>query len=49
MAKFKPYNYDQMVIIPITLKEQLEPGTLEYSIDKLVQQESIPPSLTTAT
>jgi len=38
MAKFKPYNYDQMVMIPITLKEQLEPGTLEYAIHELVEQ-----------
>ncbi len=37
MAKFKPYNYDQMVMIPITLKEQLEPGTLEYAIHQLVE------------
>lgn len=37
MAKFKPYNYDQMVMIPVTLKEQLEPGTLEYSIHQLVE------------
>jgi len=39
MAKFKPYNYDQMVMIPITLKEQLEPGTIEYAIHELVEQE----------
>ncbi len=37
MAKFKPYNYDQMVMIPITLKEQIEPGTLEYAIHELVE------------
>jgi len=37
MAKFKPYNYDQMVMIPITLKEQLEPGTIEYAIHELVE------------
>jgi len=37
MAKYKPYNYDQMVMIPITLKEQLEPGTLEYTIHQLVE------------
>ncbi len=37
MAKYKPYDYDQMVMIPITLKEQLEPGTLEYAIHELVE------------
>ncbi|MFQ5674300.1 MAG: IS1182 family transposase [bacterium] len=38
MAKYKPYNYDQMVMIPITLKDQLEPGTLEYAIHELVDK-----------
>ena len=37
MAKYKPYNYDQMVMIPITLENQLEPGTLEYTIHELVE------------
>jgi len=38
MAKYKSYNYDQMVMIPITLKEQLEPGTIEYAIHELVEK-----------
>jgi transposase len=38
MAKYKPYDYDQMVMIPVTLKEQLEPGTLEYAIHELVEE-----------
>ncbi len=38
MAKYKPYNYDQMVMIPISLQNQLEPGTLEYSINELVER-----------
>jgi len=38
MAKFKPYDYDQMVMIPISLKEQLDPGTLEYVIHELGEQ-----------
>jgi transposase len=37
MAKYKPYNYDQMVMIPIALQNQLEPGTLEYTINELVE------------
>ena len=37
MAKFKPYNYDQLVMLPISLKDQLEPGTLEYTINVLVE------------
>jgi hypothetical protein len=31
MAKYKPYNFDQLVMIPISLEDQLEPGTLEYT------------------
>jgi len=37
MAKFKPYNYEQTVMISITLNDQPEPGTLEYAIHKLVE------------
>jgi hypothetical protein len=38
MAKYKPYNYDQMVMVPISLENQLEPGTLEYTINELVEK-----------
>jgi len=38
MAKYKPYNYDQLVMIPISLEDQLEPGTLEYTINELVEK-----------
>ena len=38
MAKFKPYNYDQLVMLPISLEDQLEPGTLEYTINTLVEK-----------
>jgi transposase len=37
MAKYKTYNYDQLVMIPISLQNQLEPGTLEYTINELVE------------
>jgi len=37
MPRYKAYNYDQMVMIPISLQNQLEPGTLECTIDKLVE------------
>ena len=38
MAKYKPYNYDQVIMLPITLKDQLEPGTLEHTIHELVEK-----------
>jgi len=38
MAKYKPYNYDQLVMLPISLQNQLDPGTLEYTINELVER-----------
>jgi len=37
MAKYKPYDFDQMVMLPISLQNQLEPGTLEYTLNELVE------------
>jgi transposase len=37
MAKYKPYNYSQGVMIPISLEDQLMPGTLEFAIHTLVE------------
>ncbi len=37
MAKFKPYDYDQMIMLPVCLAEQILPGTLEHTIHTLVE------------
>ena len=37
MAKYKPYDYSQRVMLPISLEEQLVPGTLEFAIQTLVE------------
>ena len=37
MAKYKPYNYSQRVMIPVSLEDQLIPGTLEFAIHTLVE------------
>ena len=37
MARYKPYKYDQMVMIPISFQDQLAPGTLEHTIHELVE------------
>ena len=37
MAKYKPYNYSQRVMIPVSLEDQLMPGTLEFAIHTLVE------------
>ncbi len=37
MAKFKAYDYRQRVFLPVSLAEQLMPGTLEFAIHTLVE------------
>jgi transposase len=38
MARYKPYDYKQMMMIPVSLEEQLVPGTLEYAIHHLIEE-----------
>lgn len=38
MAKYKPCNYDQMVMLPISLQNQLVPGSLEHTIHEVVEK-----------
>jgi transposase len=38
MARYKPYDYDQLTMIPVSLEEQLVPGTLEYAIHHVVEE-----------
>jgi transposase len=37
MAKFKRYDYSQKVLIPVSLEEQLVPGSLEFAIHTLIE------------
>ncbi len=37
MAKYKRYNYSQKVFIPVSLEDQLMPGTLEFVIHTLIE------------
>jgi transposase len=37
MAKYKAYDYDQTMLVPVSLTGQLMPGTLEYAIHYLVE------------
>lgn len=36
MAKYKPYDYNQGVMLTVFLEEQIMPGTLEFAIHTLV-------------
>ncbi len=38
MARYKPYSYDQLMMVPISLEDQLMPGTLEYAIHHVVEE-----------
>ena len=37
MAKYRSYDYSQEVLIPVSLEEQLMPGTFEFAIHTLVE------------
>ena len=39
MAKYKSYNYSQTVMLPVSLEDQLTPGTLAFAINTLVEEE----------
>jgi len=38
MARYRPYDYDQLMMVPISLEDQLMPGTLEYAIHHVVEE-----------
>lgn len=37
MPRYKPYDYDQLMLVPVSLEDQLAPGTLEYAIHHLME------------
>lgn len=37
MARFKPYDYSQGLMVPVNLEEQIEPGTFEYALHHLIE------------
>jgi transposase len=38
MARYKHYDYNQLLMVPVSLEEQLIPGTLEYAINHVVEE-----------
>jgi len=38
MARYKRYDYDQLMMVPVSLEEQLILGTLEYAIHHVVEE-----------
>jgi transposase len=39
MPRFKPTNYDQIKMVPVDFKSQLAPGTFEYTLDYLIDEQ----------
>ncbi|MGD8644816.1 MAG: IS1182 family transposase [Chromatiales bacterium] len=39
MPRYKDYNYDQMKMIPVSYDRQILPGTFEYSLSWLIDEE----------
>lgn len=39
MAKYKPYSYAQGQLIPIHFSKQIQPGTFEYTLNHLIDNE----------
>ena len=38
MARYKKYDYNQMIMVPVSLEDQLVPGTLEYAIHHIIEE-----------
>ncbi|MBW1700338.1 MAG: transposase [Deltaproteobacteria bacterium] len=38
MARYRPYDYKQLMMVPVSLEGQLVPGTLEYAIHHVVEE-----------
>jgi hypothetical protein len=41
MPRFKPYSYEQLLMIPVDLKNQLQPGTFEFALNQVKEDEAI--------
>jgi len=39
MARYKDYSYDQGVMVPITFKDQIVPGTFEHALNHIIDNE----------
>jgi len=39
MAKYREYSYEQEMLLPVSLGQQIQPGTFEYTLNYVVDQE----------
>ena len=38
MARYQPYDVDQVTLIPVLFKDQILPGSFEYALNEIVDQ-----------
>jgi hypothetical protein len=38
LAKYKHYSFDQQILIPVNLHKQVMPGTIEYTLNTLIDE-----------
>jgi transposase len=36
MAKYKPYTYDQVTLLPVSFNDQIQAGTFEYTLSYII-------------
>jgi hypothetical protein len=39
MARYKPYDYGQMKLLPVSFERQILPGSFEYTLNKLIDED----------
>lgn len=39
MARYKPYDYGQMKLLPISFERQILPGSFEFTLNRLIDEE----------
>src|SRR5438552_3886233 len=39
MARFKPYSYDQLKLVPVSFERQILPGTFEATLSRVIDEE----------
>src|SRR4029450_5617628 len=39
MARFKPYDYHQMKLVPVSFERQILPGTFEAALSRVIDEE----------
>ena len=39
MARFKPYDYHQTKLVPVSFERQILPGTFEAALSRLIDEE----------